>query len=108
LNNLHKKLSNAGEVIISQKNISKYKDGIVTTIDYDNINEVDVDIYTRKIFFPANYDGSKTYLVRIIYKDQKDENFVISSQSIDKPEVNFIDTIKNIEKIVKKNLLVRK
>lgn len=98
---INKHLEKLGDLTINLNGITKSISGLVTRFEYDKIKEINVKKHIRNIFFPSNTDGSKTYLVSIIGDDEKKEKFVISSQSIDKPEINFLDSIKNLDKFKK-------
>jgi hypothetical protein len=101
---INRQLKISGEINISLKSITNSIDGSVTTFDYEKIKEIDIKTFTKKIFFPANKDGSRTYLLTIVNDDLKTVKFVVACQSDDKPKVDLKETLKNLQKHVKVNV----
>ncbi len=98
---INMKLEKLGELDVTLNGIKKTISGFETFFDYDRIREVKVRDHIKSIFFPANRDRAKAYLVTIISDDLTGERFVVSSQSSSIPEVNFLDALKLIEKYKK-------
>lgn len=97
-----------GEITITRQTIVKSIGGIVSNFDYSEIAEVRVKRVFNSFFLPGNKDSSKYYLVAITKKDLSTERFVITSQSIDKPSVNFFETLKKLEVITNHKLNISK
>lgn len=95
---INRNLEKLGELEVTLNKIKKTIGGFETFFDYKQIKEIDIKDHIKSIFFPENKDSSKTYLVSITWKDSGKELFVISSQSVDKSNVNFLESLKYIEK----------
>ena len=95
---VNKSLEKLGDVEVTLNGIKKSISGIETVFDYKQIRKIRIKDHIRSIFFPENKDGSKTYVVSITDKNNEEEVFVISSQSVSHPRVNFLDSLKYIEK----------
>jgi hypothetical protein len=95
---INKTLEKLGEIKISKGGITKSILGFHQDYQFEDINEIKVENHIRSMFAASNQDQAETYLVTMKYTPNKKESFVVSSESIDKPEVNFFETIKNIEK----------
>ena len=91
-----------GEVNGIQKNIG----GVIETYNFDGIKEIEIQSHMTQIFFSNNNSGSATYLITMKQEVEKDEQFVVSAESIDKPQVNLIDCFNNIKKITGENFTV--
>ena len=102
---LRKNLEVIGELKVNASLIRKSISGIEEDFDYSRIKQLEVKLHMRKIFLPSNFDRSLTYLVTLEYEGRSKEQFVISSQSKDTPEVNFIESVRRIEKYLKMQLL---
>lgn len=102
------KLEKLGELDVTLNGIKKTISGFETFFDYDRIREVKVRNHIKSIFFPANKDRAKAYLVTIITDDLTSERFVVSSQSSSTPEVNFLDSLEFIEKYKKIRLKIKR
>ncbi len=95
---INRSLEKLGDLEVTLKGIRKTIGGFETYFDYEQIKEINIKDHIRSIFFPENKDASKTYVVSITGKDSVKEMFVISSQSVNKPRVNFLESLKYIEK----------
>jgi len=98
-----KHLEKLGDLSINMDCITKSICGFNSYFQFDQIREINIKKHTRDIFFPSSVDGCKTYLVTISDKE-KVEKFIVSSQSLDKPSTNFLDSLKTVERIKKKKL----
>ena len=105
---INMKLEKLGELDVTLNGIKKTISGFETFFDYGRIREVKVRDHIKSIFFPANKDRAKAYLVTIITDDLTSERFVVSSQSSSSPEVNFLDSLKFIEKYKKMKLRIKR
>jgi hypothetical protein len=101
---INRQLKVSGDINISLKSITNSIGGSETIFYYEKIKEIDIKTFTRKIFFPANKDGSRTYLLTIVKDDLKTLKFVVACQSDDKPKVDLKETLKNLQKHVKVNV----
>jgi ABC-type multidrug transport system fused ATPase/permease subunit len=95
---INKTLEKHGDLVVTLNGIKKSIAGIESVFDYNQIKEINIKEHIRSIFFPENKDGSKTYVVSISKKNSEEEIFVISSQSVGNPRVNFLESLKYIEK----------
>ena len=105
---INMKLEKLGELDVTLNGIIKTISGLETYFGYDRIREVKVRDHIKSIFFPANKDRAKAYLVTIITDDSTSERLVVSSQSSSSPEVNFLDSLKFIEKYKKMKLRIKR
>jgi hypothetical protein len=105
---LKKKLEIIGELTVTTSMIKRSINGKDENFEFQKIENLEIERLLRKIFFPSNKDSSQVYLVTMDYADQNHDQFVISSQSEDKPETNFLDIIKSIEKRMKISLIKAK
>jgi ABC-type multidrug transport system fused ATPase/permease subunit len=95
---VNKSLEKHGELVVNLNGIKKTIAGIESVFDYTHIKEISIKDHIRSIFFPENKDGSKTYVVSITKTNSEEEVFVISSQSVDNPRANFLESLQYIEK----------
>lgn len=105
---IKKNLQKLGEVEVTLNGIKKSIGGFDKWFDFGDISEISIEQHISSIFFPDNYDSSRTYLVTIKCKDQSEERFVVSSQSDGRPAVNFFDAFKYLEKINRTGFRIRK
>lgn len=97
-----------GEITVSLTNIQKSVGGLSWVYDLADIEELNIRKQTMALLLAGNRDSSRTYLVTLKSKNGTKERFVISSQSIDKPEVNFIETLEKLEKLSNRSLSIIK
>ena len=105
---LEKHLEIIGELDVNLGMIKKSIGDFHKQYDYSKILGIEVKPHSRRIFLPSNSDGSQTYIVTIDYQAMPKEQFVISSQSIDDSPLNFLETVKWVEKYLKIQLLKQK
>lgn len=105
---LKKHLEVIGDLKVNLTSMIKTIGDYEETYDYSKIKGIEVSQHMRKIFLPSNFDRSLTYLVTLKYDDRDQEQFVIASQSSEVPDINFIKTIRSIEKCLKLKLLKSK
>jgi ABC-type multidrug transport system fused ATPase/permease subunit len=105
---INKSLEKHGDLVVTLNGIKKSIAGIESIFDYRQIKEIKIKDHIRSIFFPENKDGSRTYVVSITQNNSDEEVFVISSQSVDNPRVNFLESLKYIEKYKNLKLNIRK
>lgn len=105
---INKTLEKHGDLVVTLNGIKKSIAGIESIFDYKQIKEILIKEHIRSIFFPENKDGSKTYVVSITDKHNEEEVFVISSQSVSNPRVNFLDSLEYIEKYKNIKLNIRR
>jgi hypothetical protein len=96
---INRNLEEIGVIQLTQKGIKKSIAGIDSSYKLKDIDQIIIKKHIRAYLFSLNHDGTKTYLVTIISKNQTKEEFIISSQSIGKPSFNFYETMKKIQKI---------
>jgi Ca2+/Na+ antiporter len=106
-NKRSKELEIAGEITITTSALIKTIKETEERFDFKMITKFKTEIFLRKLIFPTNYDSSQAYLVSIEYEGKAVDPILISSQSEDKPETNFLDVIKSTEKRLSINLLRR-
>ncbi len=102
---LKKHIEIIGKLTVNASMIKKTVGGFEERFEYSEIKGIEVKYHIRKIFLTPNADKSKTYIVIIECEGKQKEKFVISSQSIDVPIVNFLDNVKWIEKHLNLELL---
>ena len=83
---INKTMVKHGELQLGVNGIVKNIGDLIQLYPYDEIQEIKVRKHLRNIFYMNNNDGSKTYLIAFKTVNNKIERFVVSSQSIDKPE----------------------
>jgi len=104
---VNKSLDNIGYLSLSVNNIKKIIGDLVTNRNFEEISEIKINRHLVNLFFSPNPDGSTTYLLSILDKNEKTELLVISSQSEDKPFMNFHDLMRKIVKRNKIKLIFR-
>lgn len=98
---LKKHLEVIGDLKVNLKSMIKTIGDYEETYDYSKIEGIEVSLHMRKVFLSGNFDRSLTYLVAFKYEDRDQDQFVIASQSSEMPDINFIKSIKRIEKYLK-------
>ena len=88
---INKNLVHFGDLKIHKEGITKSISGLIDSFAYDSIKEISIKKHMKFAFFATSKDGSKTYLITIVSNNSKQERFIVSSHSIDKPDINLID-----------------
>lgn len=104
---INKQLEQFGELQITNSGITKTIAGITEKFDFDTIKEIELKRHIRTFFFPSNASGIKTYLAAIITKNSSMERFVVSSQSIDIPVVDFFKSLYKVRKFTGNKLKIK-
>jgi hypothetical protein len=95
---INKSIVKHGELNLGTSYISKNIGGIIQQYSYHELSEIKIRKHIRSILYLINNDGSKTYLVTLKKQNNETEKLVVSSQSIDKPDTNFKDFFRKLEK----------
>ncbi len=93
------KSKQSGDLKITTQGITKSVCGLVKSLNYDTISEINIKAHLKTALFPSNSDASLTYQVTILTKDAQKLRFFASSQSTSSPEINLIKCLHNVPRI---------
>ena len=95
---LSTRLKKIGEIDFHQTGVIKRIGDFKEFWTYDQLDEILLYKHMMEIFWRSRDDNIKTHLIVTKFKDSKEQRFIISSHSIDYPEVSLIhvlDILKN-------------
>jgi hypothetical protein len=80
-----------------------------TEYNFDKIRKIELDKHLQAITVFESKSGYLTYVVKIIQRDLKEDQFIVSEKSIDfGQKISLVDTFKTLEKISDLNIVINK
>jgi hypothetical protein len=91
-------LKTIGTLEFTKTCIKKEIGDLSTTYNYDNMLQIEVEIYLRDLSIFSNKYGSSIYILKITNKNSLQDNFIVSNMSIDfRQKIGIIDTLNTVK-----------
>ena len=89
--------------------IKKVIGDLKTEYDFNKILKIELEQHLQAITVFESKSGYLTYIVKIIQRDFKEDQFIVSEKSIDfGQKISLVDTFKTLEKISDLDIMINK
>lgn len=93
-------LQKIGILEFTGTSVKKEIGDLTSSYPYDNILKIELERHLRTLTNYGSKTGSLTHILKIIYKDLKEENFIVSDRSMDfGQKISIIETLKTLKSL---------
>jgi len=104
-----KQMLQIGTLEFTKTCIKKVIGDLKTEYDFNKILKIELEQHLQAITVFESKSGYLTYIVKIIQRDFKEDQFIVSEKSIDfGQKISLVDTFKTLEKISDLDIMINK